>query len=110
MPETKKILGQLDAPMAALTDFYTVPANTQVVSSSIVVCNRDPNNACSFRLSVAKGGAADDLKQYLYYGLICPQAQTFIATIGITLSAGDVVRGWSELGNMSFNLFGVEIT
>lgn len=110
MPEQKKVLGQVALGANSLTPFYTVPAGTQVVISTFVCVNRDPVNSSEFRLAIAIGGAVDDPKQYIYYGLISPQRQTFMATIGITLSAGDVVRGWSELGNMSMSLFGVEIT
>ena len=107
MAETQKVLGQ-SAPLAAtLTALYT--AGAKAVASSLVICNRGPAGI-NARVSVAVSGAADDSKQYLYYDLPVPANDTFIATIGVTLGVGDVVRVYSDLATASFNLFGVEIT
>lgn len=109
MAETRKVLGQSNPVAATLTDLYTVPAATSVVGSSIIVCNRSAT-LTSFRISVAVAGAANDNKQYLYYDVVIPGNDTFIATIGITLAATDVVRVYATLATLSFNLFGVEVT
>ena len=108
MAETRKILGQAALPSTVLTDVYTVPALSQAVISTIVVTNRSAIPS-SFRVSVVVGGAVDDPKQYIYYDVYIPSYETFAATIGITLNAGDVVRGYATTANLSINLFGVEI-
>jgi hypothetical protein len=106
--EAQKILGQ-SAPVAGvLTDAYVAPS--AAVVSSITVCNRDASSDTTFRVSVAKAGAADDPKQYIYHELPLFAADTFIATIGITLAASDVVRVYTSGASVSFNLFGVEVT
>jgi ribosomal protein S2 len=102
-----KVLGQLNPLAVTLTALYTVPASKEVVTSSIVVTNRSAV-ATSFRISVAVAGAVDDNKQYLYYDISIPGNDTFIATIGITLAATDVVRVYATLATLSFNLFGTE--
>jgi hypothetical protein len=109
MAETRKILGQSNPGAASLTDAYTVPASTQVVGSSIVICNRSATPT-SFRVSVAVGGATDDNKQYLYYDLPIAGNDTFIATIGFTLGAADKIRVYATLATLTFNIFGVELT
>lgn len=108
MADTFKVLGQADPIGGVLTALYTVPGATQVTTSSITVCNRN-DFASSFRLAVAVAGAADDLKQYIYYDQEVKAKSTFIATIGMTLQATDVVRV-QTLGGVSVNLFGVEVT
>lgn len=108
MAETRKILGQSKPNAATLTDLYTVPASTQVVGSSIVICNQGA--ATTFRISVAIAGAADTPAQYLAYDVAIAANTTVIFTIGITLGATDKVRVYNTLANCSFNLFGVEIT
>ena len=109
MAEVKKVLGQ-SAPLAAtLTDAYTVPASTEAIISSLVVVNRG-NAATFFRVSIAIAGAVDDVKQYLYYDLVISGNDTFIATVGLTLAATDVIRVYATLATLSFNFFGVEIT
>lgn len=97
--------------MAATTeaDVYTVPAATQAVVSSIVVCNRSAV-ATTFRVYVAVAGIATADKQYLYYDVPIPGNDTFIATVGVTLGAGDVVRAYAGAATVSVGLFGVELT
>ena len=109
MPEERKILGQLDPLAATLTDLYVVPAAAEAVVSTFTVANRS-GVATSFRLSVAIAGAADDVKQYIYYDIPIAGNDSFAATFGITLGATDVVRVYATLATLSFNLFGVELT
>ncbi|MDI6785118.1 MAG: hypothetical protein QMD92_00255 [bacterium] len=105
----QKVLGQSAPAAATLTALYTVPASKYAVVSSITVCNRSAASTV-FRVSVAVAGAADDSKQYLYYDLNIPGNDTFIATVGITLAATDVVRVYATLATLSFSLFGTEET
>lgn len=104
-----KVLGQSFPAMAALTDAYTVPASSKTVVSTLKVCNQS-SAPTSFRVSVAVAGAADSSKQYLYYDVPLSANDTFSATEGWTLGAGDVVRVRSANGQCSFNLFGDEVT
>lgn len=117
MGQTYKVLGQVcPTTTGVLTTLYTVPATTSAVVSSIVVT--DVGNAGGgFAVSVAVAGAADNIKQYLYgaptHGLYIDPLDTFAATMGITLAAGDVVRVKTISGGTSeitYQLFGSEIT
>lgn len=103
-----KILGQAAPGATTETTLYTVPANTTTVISSIVICNRNTTTLTTFRISVAQGGGATANKDYLYYDVLIPGADTFIATVGITLAAADVVRVYAGNANLSFNAFGEE--
>ena len=107
MAQTIKVLSQTMPSAATLTDSYTVPALTTAVISSIVICNQSAT-ATTFRVSVAVAGLADTPKQYLYYNVTIAGNDTFIATIGVSLGAADVVRVYSTLATCSFNIFGVE--
>ena len=109
MAQTLKILGQSNPGATTLTDFYTVPALTKTVVSSIIVCNRSAT-ATSFRVSVAIAGAGDTPAQYLYYDNTLAGNDTFVATIGLSLGATDVVRCYATLATLSFNLMGAENT
>lgn len=109
MAEILKIIAQLAPSAGVLTDLYTVPVGRSTVISSISICNQNLGNVL-IRVSLAIAGALDDSKQYLYYDLGLPQGDTFVATVGISLSATDVVRVQSDTANVSFNLSGVEIT
>lgn len=109
MADTYKVLAQSLPVIATLTDAYTVPALTSTVLSSIVVTNQSVITA-AFRISIAVAGAADTPAQYLYYDTALPANDTFVATLGISLATTDVVRVYSNSGNVSFNLFGVQVT
>ena len=102
-----KVLGQSAPAAATLTTLFT--ASTDTVCSSIVVCNRSAT-ATQFRVAVRPSGAAISNEHYVYYDLTIPGNDTFIATIGITLEATDVVSVYNTLATLSFNLYGSEIT
>jgi len=105
---TIKVLGQSAPAATTETDLYTVPASTATVVSSVVVCNRD-SAVDTFRLSIAVGGGATATKDYLYYDVLIPPNDTFIATVGLTLAAADVLRGYAGSANLSFSVFGEEV-
>lgn len=108
MASTYKVLAQTKPAATTLTDSYTVPALTQATVSSLVVCNQSAT-ATSFRISVAIGGAGDAAAQYLYYDVPIPGNDTFVATVGVTLGAGDIIRVYNTLSTLSFNFYGVEV-
>jgi hypothetical protein len=109
MAETVKVLAQLAPSATTLTDLYTVPGATSAVVSSLVVCNRGSVDT-TFRVAVAVAGAVDATKQYIYYDTAVPGNDSYAVTIGKTFAATDVVRVYAGNGNLSFNLFGSELT
>lgn len=109
MSESFKVLAQSSPSAGALTDLYTVPALTSASISSVVICNQNAAINIVFRIAIAVAGAVDNPKQYLYYDLPLGSNDTFIATIGVALAAGDVVRIRADQDSISFNLFGVEV-
>lgn len=99
---------------ATLTAAYTVPGATTAVISSIVICNHSTTVSDLVRVSISVAGAADSAKQYIYGGItgnglgLMPN-DTFVAQLGITLGAADIIRVYSTNGTSSFNIFGSEI-
>jgi len=109
MPNVYKILGQSSPSATTSTDLYTVPPATSAVCSSVSICNRGSSQT-TFRVSISQGGAAITNKDYLYYDVTLAGNDTFIATIGVTLAATDVVRVYASNTNLSFSLYGSEIS
>ncbi len=109
MATTLKILGQTSPSALTETDLYSVPAVTSAVVSTITICNRSTSQA-TFRVSVSVAGAATGNKDYIYYDVILGGNDTFAATMGISLAATDKIRVYSSTANLSFNLFGQEIS
>jgi len=110
MTDNIKVLAQIAPSAGVLTPLYTVPAATSAATSSIIICNQNSiAGYIAFRISIAIGGAVDDPKQYVYFDIPLMNNDTFIATIGMTLATGDVIRVRTDTANVSFSLFGVEV-
>ena len=108
MATTIKVLGQ-EAPSATSElALYTVPANTTAIVSSLFICNFGAS--ATFRITVSVAGAGTGNKDYLYFDLALAASDTFVATTGLSLGAGDVIRCYSSTGDLAFNVFGSEFT
>jgi hypothetical protein len=108
MATAYKVLAQTAPAATTETDSYTCPAVTQTIVSSLTVCNQA--TATTFRISLSVDGAVTAKKDYLYYDLAIPSNDTFIATIGLTMDAADVIRVYAGTADVSFGFFGSETT
>lgn len=109
MAVTRKVLGQSAPSATTETELYTVPGATTAVVSTITICNRGAS-AATFRVSVSVNDVATANKDYIYYDVALAANDTFAATMGITLGANDTIRVYASSANLSFNLFGQEMT
>lgn len=108
MPTIYKVLGQ-SAPAATTdTDIYTVPAATAAVCSTLSVCNRGVST--TFRVAVRPAGAAIANQHWVVFDNYVNQYDTVFLTLGVTLAATDVVTVQAGSANMTFSLFGSEIS
>lgn len=109
MATSFEVLGQ-SAPAATTdTDIYTVPSASQAVISTLVVANRSSNDA-SYRIAVRPSGAAIANQHYIAYDVALPKNDTTSITIGITMDATDVLTVQASSADLSFNVFGSEIS
>lgn len=111
MAEIFRVLGQA-APAAgstAETNLATVPANNAYIVSTLTVCNRGADPA-TFRVAVVPDAAVTGPQHYVYYDATIGPNVTVAVTIGMTLDAGDVVRVSASTANLSFSLFGTEVS
>lgn len=109
MANTYKVLGQSNPAATTATTLYTVPSATSAVCSTITICNQ-ASTAGSFRIAIRTGGATLDPKQYIAYDTSIPANDVLTMTIGLTLATTDVVTIYASSANISFNLFGSEIS
>jgi len=105
---TYKVLAQSAPSATTATDIYTVASSTQVVVSTITICNRAAT-AATYRIAVRPNGATLANQHYITYDATLPANDTVSLTIGITLDASDVVTVYASTANTTFNLFGTEI-
>lgn len=109
MATTYKVLGQLAPSATTATTLYTVPAATETIVSTIVVANRDSTSA-TYRIAIRPDGATLSNEHYIAYQVTVGASDSTTITLGITLNAADVVTVYASTANLSFNIFGSEIT
>lgn len=105
---TYKVLGQSAPGATTATTLYTCPASTQTVVSVIVVCNR--STATTFRVGIDVDGAGDGNSDYLAYDTPIGANETIELGKGVTLDASDLIRVYAGSANLTFSVFGQEIT
>jgi len=106
-----KIAGQSAPAIDTDTTIYTVPAATQFVGSTISVCNRDAaGSPVAFRVAVVPSAETLATKHYLIYDELIDVRSSRRFTLGITLATGDKVIVRTDTANLSFTLFGSEIS
>ena len=109
MAYTYKVLGQ-SAPSATTdTDVYTVGAGKQAIVSTITVANRSATSA-TYRIAIRPAGATLANEHYIAYDVALGANDTTALTLGITLTATDVVTVYASTADLSFGIFGSEIS
>ena len=109
MPTTYKVLGQVAPSATTATTLETAPAATQVVISTIAVCNRAATSA-TYRIAVRPAGATLANEHYIAYDAPIAANDSIFLTIGVTLATTDVVTVYASTANLSFSAFGTEIS
>jgi hypothetical protein len=102
-----KILAQAAPAATTNTDLYTVPAGKDAIVSTIVVANR--STATTYRIWAIPSGASLANEHYLAYDVAVGDGDSTTITLGITLTAGDVIGVRGTSANLSFSVFGSEI-
>ena len=88
---------------------YLVPASTEAIVSSIVVCNRE-NAANTFRIATKTDNSSVANTDYIAYDTSIAANDTVTLTLGITLQAAAEISVGASDANVTFNAFGTEIT
>ena len=109
MAYSYKVLGQEIPAANSNVNLYTVPAGTSAIISTVNVCNQSASNV-TFRLSIRPAGVTGTSKHFIVYDSPIPAQDTIALSLGMTLGNTDVITGFSLQGNVSFAVFGTEIT
>jgi len=115
MPTTYKILGQTLPTANLLSNVYVVPTSTSAIVSTITICNQSSANA-NVDIMIRPINETLANKHYLIKGVTIPRADTMILSPGVTLNASvivavnNAVASGETAANVSFNVFGVELT
>lgn len=108
MANAYEVLGQT-TDNATGTALVTVAASTEVIVSSLVICNR-ASAAKTFRLYIRPDDETLADKHYLAYDTSIGANDTITMTLGLTMNASDKLYVYGSDTNLSFSAFGTKIT
>ena len=108
MPTEYRVLGQSIPSANTLTTLYTVPTAKQAVVSTVSICNQAAT-AATFGIAIRQAGATQTASQYIAMGATAPANDTIVLTLGLTLTASDVVSVSASTATVSFGCFGSQI-
>lgn len=109
MATSYKILGQAIPAANVATSLYTVPSSTTAISSTLQICNQ-ASSAGTVSIAARPAGATLATQHYLLYNTSIAANDSMSLTIGMCLATTDVLTVVSSSGNISFTLFGSELT
>lgn len=109
MANTYRVLGQSAPNATTNTDVYTVPSSRSSIISTITVCNRAAS-AATFRIAVRPAGASLANTHYISYDSTVAANDTIALTLGLSLAQTDVVTVYASTANLTFSMFGTEIS
>jgi hypothetical protein len=104
-----KVLGQSAPSATTNTNVYTVGSGKEAIISTITVANRSAT-AKTYRIAIRPAGATLANEHYIAYDVSLDGNDTTALTLGITLTATDVVTVYASTADLSFGLFGSEIS
>ena len=109
MATAYKVLAQSTPAATTATDLDTVGSGKQAIVSTITIANRSAS-AKTYRIAVRPAGATLANQHYIAYDVALPANDTTALTLGITLTATDVVTVYASTTDLSFGIFGSEIS
>jgi hypothetical protein len=108
MATVYKVLGQSSPSATTNTTLYTVPAATSSVCSTLTIANRGISTL--IRVAIRPAGASIANQHYIAYDIPLNQYDCIFLTLGVTLATTDVVTVYAGTADVSFSLFGSEVS
>ena len=107
-----KILGQVQPTGNTTTTIYTVPASTNTVITTIIVCNQSANTVL-INVAANLSGSAIATKNFIVTNYPLGGAETLVLEPRLSMNAATIlsanITGANAASNVSVNAFGVEI-
>lgn len=109
MANAYKILGQVADASANDVELYLVPASTEAIVSTIIVCNREAA-ANTFTIATKSDNSAVANEDYVAYETSIAANDTITLTLGVTLETGAEISVGASDANVTFQAYGTEIS
>ena len=115
MPNTYKILGQVNPSANTQSNVYVVPASTNTVVNLITICN-GTQNAVLIDLVTRPSTEAIATKHFILKALTIPAADTLVLDTGVALQTSAILsanvtgaNATSSAAGVAIHAYGVEI-
>ena len=110
MANAYKRLGATTVTANTDTGLYTVPASTETIVASIVVCNIGSTTR-TFRVAHVDGAIGDVANEdYIAYDCNIDGNSSIVITTGLSMAATETILVRANHAEIVFNCTGVEIT
>lgn len=109
MPTSFKVLGQVATAATTDTTLYTVPASTESIISTLIVANRSAT-AADFRIAIRPNGDTLADLHFIAFDVAVGASDSTTLTLGLTVNAADVITVRASTADLTFSVFGSEIT
>lgn len=97
------------ASVSTYATLYTVPASTEAIVSSIVICNTAASPA-TYRIGLDETEGTPSASEWLVYDATVPANDTIALTLGVSLDSGRYIRVSSSANTVTFSAFVSEIS
>ena len=108
MATNYKVLGQSNPAATTNTTLYTNATANGAICSTLAICNQGVSTTVN--VAIRPAGATLTNSQYIVYQAPVSANDTLFLTIGVGLANTDVVTVYANTANVSFSLFGTELT
>ena len=105
----KKKQVQGTAGTSTYATLYQVPASTEAIISSILICNTAAT-AATYRIGFDDTEGTPGAAEWLVYDATVPATDTTCLTLGVCSEAGKYIRISSSANTVTFSLFVSEIS
>jgi hypothetical protein len=103
-----KVLAQVIPSANTATTLYTCSTANGAVASTLVLCNQSVST--TVRVAVRPAGATLATSQYIMFDSAISGNDSLFLTLGISVANTDVITCYANTANVSFSLFGSELT
>lgn len=109
MSTAYKLLGQITPTANSMTNVYTTATGTQAIVGTITIHNFSDSNG-AYSLAVRPTGDAFSNTHYIIRGGVIPARELITIKGAVAMNAGVVLSANTNIGNISINAYGAEIT
>lgn len=109
MTTAYKLLGQITPNANTLTNLYSTGASTQAIVGTINITNFSDSNG-SYSLAVRPIGDALSNTHYIIRGAPIPPREVITIKGAVSMNANVILVANTNLGTVTFNAYGAEIT